>query len=127
MADLLIGGVMYAPASAGALTIEYDLYMQRVLENSGIRGLAESAAGYSPEDLGNAALRRLLASGETYALLAGLVRPKDEPWSPRWAERTAEVFRGLTDQQDRTLLGQMLVEGLTAFFRVGPRSSLTSH
>lgn len=115
---------MYAPVEAGAYTVAYDLYMRRVLADSGAWEIFVS------DEPGDEKLQKALTaianSGKVCHILAGFVKPHDAPWTAEWATETAARFDTLTSRDDRDALLGLLLKGMQGFFRVGPRSSVTS-
>lgn len=119
---LEIGGTVYEPISHDSYTVEYDLYMQRVLEAAGVADLL--AAGQTDTDeqreaLAGQLIDRLTESGQLPRLLSGFVGPEGQRWTPKWAKQTAEIFAALTDPKDRALLIQVFNQGLLGFFHSG--------
>jgi len=125
MSTVVIGGVEYAPLDASGHTVEYDWYMGRVLDASGLTALLhQQAEGIKVAP--SAVMDTLMASRQFGALLAGLLKPVDVPWTAEWAKNTAIRINGGLPAKDRGLLGTILNEGLALFFPAGPRSLVIS-
>ena len=124
---LRFGGVEYLSASAIVFSLEYDLYMQKALQDAGLSDLLTKAqVGVSAEALTVEALGRIGGSGMAAKLLAGMLVPVNVVWSTRSAEQTAEHLNSITDVTEKRQLIALLTEGINSFFLAGRRSSATS-
>lgn len=118
-----IAGEVYEPIDRGSYTIAYDLYMQQVLDSSGITALL---AASPDDDVMALILKQLIDADQVCQLLAGLLKPKDAAWSPAWARTAAAKFDKTTAPEDKRLLMSLLSGGLVHFFVDGPRYYGTS-
>ncbi len=127
--SITLGGKVYESADAGPYTLAYGLYMDQVLEEAGITPalsiLPPDASDETRKMAAKAAWSALIASGKAPELLAGLLKPVEEPWTPSWAKATAPMLNNLESRDDQRQLTELLVTGVAAFFGVGPRSSQT--
>jgi hypothetical protein len=127
---ITLGERVYESAATGPYTLAYGLYMDQVLEDAGITAALSSLPDGADENArataAKAAWRSLAQSGKGPELLAGLLKPVDQPWTPRWASHEATVLNAIDVREDSKTMTELLLVGLASFFNVGPRSSQIS-
>lgn len=127
---ITLGGTVYDSANAGPYTLAYGLYMEQVLESAGITQALSTLSPDADENTralaAKAAWVSLVQSGKAPELLAGLVKPVGEPWTPTWAASAAKTLNEIDVREDQRLITELLLTGVVSFFNVGPRSSQIS-
>lgn len=113
-------------------TVEHDFWMMAQLQEAKLDKL-DLPAGIAPEEAVDLMLERVVASGKTLLLLAGLLIPAGmaaTDWTPEVAQGIHDHLRRLTDLQDKEQIKPLVASMLTVFFaaglasvRISPRSS----
>lgn len=116
---ITIGGRGFVPATDP--TGEHHIYLTRHIRAAGLHGLrglpeAERLA------LADPVLDRVLESGHTFPILAGLLVPEGQDWTPALASETQQFLRGVRGEEALAQLTDVIVALLLGFF-VGPTSS----
>ncbi len=109
------------------ITAAQDDYILVQLNDSGAADvLREIAAGKRSEVIATRLLQTILRSGLTSNLLAGLLTEKGKKWTRRDADRNAERFAEITDNEEKVRMRKSVVGFVIGFFQLGEASSGTS-
>jgi hypothetical protein len=130
-----INGVEFSAVTHEDFSVEYDLFMNRYLSETGVTAClaveptkttkqVETPMGVitiKVEDEGEKSqaerlIESLEASPKTPHLLAGLIKAKDERWSLELALATEAIISTCTKPNDKLVLFEMLMTGLSTFF-----------
>lgn len=122
--SIRLGGREFAPILQ-ELSAAQDDYILAHLRRSGALealGDAEIPAIKRGEEM----LTRVMLSGETFAVLSGILTEKGKQWSRAEAERNAAAFAALTDADSKQAMRGSLVGFVIGFLGLGAKSPKTS-
>lgn len=109
------------------ITAAQDDYILVTLNDCGSAEiLREIAGGKRSPEIGVHLLKTILRSGLTSQLLAGLLTEKGKKWIRREADRNAEIFAEITDNEEKIRMRQTVVGFVLGFFQLGEALSKTS-
>jgi len=114
-----LGGEVYASIDEEAYTLEYDLYLQGLLEECGVVEIMRSDR--PREEAARDMLRAIAVRGKSTDFIAGFLKPVDGRWTAAWAAETAAKLAKVTDPASRAEMLRMLPAGVASFFVAGPR------
>lgn len=106
-----INGVEYSAVTPEDFSVEYDLFMRSMLESTGVTVCLELK-----ENRAEALLKSLEVSPDTPKLLSGLIKCKDERWTPVLALTTQSLVSLCVKPADKVQLFEWLFEQLNEFF-----------
>jgi hypothetical protein len=113
----------------GDSTIEHEVYLHSALKRAGLFPLPEKKAGETHEEYALRLLNELLACGDLFPLLGGLLIPTgtaSEQWTPELAAETAAHLKTVTDPGEKRTVRNLIVSLMLDFFSDGIASSLIS-
>lgn len=124
-ARVILGGRPYVAVQE--ITFEHQIWMATLVRRARLDDFAELiASGPGEEELAQAIAGRVIDAGVTLDLLATVLVPEGERWTPQVAERTRSVFAALTDAREHALLQGALAGLLFGFFDHGRALSTIS-
>jgi hypothetical protein len=88
--------------------------------------IAKRARGDKSTDLAQRLLHKILKSGRTSELLAGLLTEQGKKWTRREAIRNGEIFAEITDKNAQVTMRSVIVSFVIGFFQSGEALSTTS-
>lgn len=112
----VLGGHAYNPV--GVFTAEHDAYMMGRVRRAGLDQLVMES-GEDTEVFARRFFGEMMASGEAFNLLGGLLVPEGAKWTPEVARETATLCAGLTEDEDKAQLWEMFATLVVRFFAKG--------
>jgi hypothetical protein len=110
------------------LTANQDDYILAHLRLAGAIEVLDDLDGKkrSQEERAEDLLTRILLSGRTHHILAGVLTEEGKTWNRKDADANAEKFAALTDVDEKTAMRTAMVKFVIGFFTLGAPSSKTS-
>lgn len=123
MATRKIGGIAYREINE--TTMEMDAAILREVRSLGMEKF-EKAESESGQEFLERILLELIEGGQAFGLLGCFLVPEGTEWTAKVARQTADIFRGITDANDKAQLRSALIPYLFSFFAIGLASAATS-
>jgi hypothetical protein len=123
MAQHIIGGTTYNELTE--TTMEQDAAILREVRAVGVESF-EPSEGESAEAFLERILLALIEGGQAARLLGCFLVPEGREWTRELAAETGDIFRRVTDPNDKATLRAILMPMLNIFFIVGLASAATS-
>jgi hypothetical protein len=124
--EVVVSGRRFA--SVEETTFEQDIYIMRLLEEAGLRKLAEvfDAGKDNIGDIAHQVILTAYTHGRLFSLLGAVMEEEGVTWTPEVAERNAKFFSQLRSPEDKGALKNSIVAVILGFFVSGLLSSKTS-